>query len=310
MIAVRRFADHLAALTLGLLMALVALPVAAQIVSVPALESRVTDLAGLLQPAQVSALEQKLAALEQRKGSQVAILIVPTTGDETIEQFGLKVAETWQLGRGKVDGQAVDDGVLLLIATRDRKIRLEVGYGLEGAIPDAFAKRIIADQISPAFRQGNYAGGLDAAVTSVTALIDGEALPAPKKRQRSSNRQQEDLFVPVFIGFVVGMIAIGIVGRILGTLAGAGATALVAFVLIGGGLFVLLSAIGTAILLSFFGGRSRMRRVGRHTYRSGTPVMFPGGFGGGSGGFGGGGFGGGFGGGGGGFGGGGASGGW
>lgn len=297
---------HLLALALAFWLALFASPAVAQIVPVPELKSRVTDLAGLLQPAQAAALEQKLAALEKRKGSQVAILIVPTTGDEPIEPFALKVAEKWQLGRGEVDGQAVDDGVLLLIATRDRKIRLEVGYGLEGAIPDAFAKRIISDQISPAFRQGNYAGGLDAAVTSVTALIDGEALPAPARQQRSNSSQGEDRFVPVFIGFVVGMMAIGIVGRLLGTLAGAGATALAAFVLIGGGLFVLLSAIGTAILLSVFGGRARMKRVGRHTYRSGTPIIFPGGFGGG----GGGGFGGGFGGGGGGFGGGGASGGW
>lgn len=295
-----------AGLILALLMTVFASPAVAQIVPVPALKSRVTDLAGLLQPNQAAALEQKLAALEERKGSQLAILIVPTTGDEAIEPFALKVAEKWQLGRGKVDGQAVDDGVLLLIATRDRKIRLEVGYGLEGAIPDAFAKRIISEQISPAFRQGNYAGGLDAAVTSVTALIDGEALPAPSKRQRSNSNQEEGLFVPVFIGFVVGMMAIGIAGRFLGTIAGAGATALAAFVLIGGGLFVFLSAAGTAILLSMFGGRARMKRVGRHTYRSGTPVIFPGGFGGG----GGGGFGGGFGGGGGGFGGGGASGGW
>lgn len=297
---------RVSALIFVLLIAALASPAVAQIIPAPELKSRVTDLAGLLQPTQAAALEQKLAALEERKGSQVAILIVPTTGDEAIEPFALKVAEKWQLGRGKVDGQPVDDGVLLLVATRDRKIRLEVGYGLEGAIPDAFAKRIISDQISPAFRQGDYAGGLDAAVTSVTALIDGEALPAPTQRQQSNSGQGEGKFVPIFIGFVVGMMGIGIAGRFLGTLAGAGATALAAFVLIGGGLFVFLSAVGTAILLSIFGGRARMKRVGRHTYRSGTPVIFPGGFGGG----GGGGFGGGFGGGGGGFGGGGASGGW
>lgn len=283
---------------------------AQQPVPVPQLSARVTDLAGLLAPPQEQRLEQKLADLEARKGAQVAILIVPTTGEETIEQYSLRVAENWQLGRGEVDGRPVDDGLLLLVASKDRKVRLEVGYGLEGAIPDAYAKRIIADQITPAFRAGDFGGGLSAAVDSITALIDGEALPAPQKKQ--SDRGQGGNFTgPIFIGFVIGMLAIGIVGRTLGTLVGIGSGVGAAYLLstILSDLF--FAGLGTWIVLSMFGGRSRLRRTGRHTYRSDGPVIFPGGFGGGSGGgFGGGGFGGGFGGGGGGFGGGGASGGW
>ncbi|MGH1360419.1 MAG: TPM domain-containing protein [Burkholderiaceae bacterium] len=280
---------------------------AQQPVAVPALQARVTDLAGLLGARQAQQLEQKLAALETRKGAQVAILIVPTTGAETIEQFGLRVAETWQLGRGKVDGQAVDDGLLLLIASKDRKIRLEVGYGLEGAVPDAYAKRIIADQISPAFRQGDFAGGLNAAVDSITALIDGEPLPAPQSK-RGNQDNGSNYLGAIAVGFVVGMIAMAIVGRTLGTLAGIGAGVGTAFLMTAILSDLFFAGFGTWIVLSMFGGGRRMRRVGRHTYRSDGPVIFPGGFGGGGGGSGG--FGGGFGGGGGGFGGGGASGGW
>lgn len=287
-----------------------ALAAAQQSLPVPPLKSRVTDLAGLLQPAQASRLELQLAALETRKGAQLAILILPSTGDESIEQYSLRVAETWQLGRGTVDGKAVDDGVLLLVATKDRKIRLEVGYGLEGAIPDAYAKRIIADQISPAFRQGDYAGGLNAAVVSLTALIDGEALPAPKTGSRAQS-SENNYWGPIFIGFVVGVLVMGLAGRTLGLVAGVGASFILSLLMSAVLLEIVFNGVGTAVMLSMFGGRSRMRKVGRHTYRSGPPVMLPGGFaGGGSSRGGGGGFGGFGGGGGGGFGGGGASGGW
>ncbi len=127
------------------------------LVAVPPLQGRVTDLTGTLSAEQRRSLDDELAALEQRKGSQIAILIVPTTQPEAIEQYSIRVAEQWKIGRGKVDGKSVDDGVLVVVAKNDRRVRIEVGYGLEGAIPDAYAKRIIDESIAPRFRQGDYA---------------------------------------------------------------------------------------------------------------------------------------------------------
>ena len=128
----------------------------------PTLEARVTDLTGTLTAAQQADLEQKLAAFEQRKGSQVALLMVQTTQPETIEQYSLRVVETWKLGREKPD-----DGVLLLVALQDRAMRIEVGYGLEGALPDITAKRIIDDTITPLFRQGDIYGGVNAGLQQI-----------------------------------------------------------------------------------------------------------------------------------------------
>ena len=117
-----------------------------------------------------------MAAFEAKKGSQIAVLIVPTTQPEDIAQFGIRVAEAWKIGR-----KNVDDGVILIVAKEDRKLRLEVGYGLEGAIPDAIAKRVIAETITPFFKKGDYAGGIDAGVTQLMQLIEGETLPEPVK---------------------------------------------------------------------------------------------------------------------------------
>ena len=121
----------------------------------PALSARVTDLTGTLSAEQVTALEKRLAGFEARKGAQIAVLLVPTTRPETIEQFGIRVAEKWKIGRTKVD-----DGVIVIVAMKDRTARLEVGYGLEGAVPDLKASRIIREIITPRFRQGDFYGGL------------------------------------------------------------------------------------------------------------------------------------------------------
>lgn len=155
-------------------------------VAVPPLKARVTDLTATLQPADVVALEQQLAALEAKKGSQVAILIVPTTQPETVEQYALRVAETWKLGR-----KGVNDGVLVLVAKNDRKLRIEVGYGLEGAIPDAVAKRIIAETIAPSFKQQQFHAGLVAGVEQIAKLLDGEALPPSKEVSGQSGQNDE-----------------------------------------------------------------------------------------------------------------------
>lgn len=262
------------------------------LVAVPDLSRRVTDLTATLSADQVASLEQKLAALEAQKGSQLAVLIVPTTQPEDIAQFGLRVADQWKIGREKAD-----DGVILIVAKGDRKLRLEVGYGLEGAIPDAIAKRVIAETISPYFKAGDFYGGIDAGVQQVTQLIQGESLPPPTPSSDSGGTG-ENLIVLIVLGFFLGSFFSALLGRgLASSLAGAG-TGTLAW-LTAGGLGASLFAGGLvffAVLL--LGGM-----------RGGGGGWGSGGHGGG--GFGGGGFGGGsWGGSGGGFGGGGASGSW
>src|SRR3974390_3581884 len=144
-------------------------------VAVPPLTGRVVDQTGTLSSGDIASLTQTLKALELRKGSQVAVLIVPTTQPETIEQYSIRVAEAWKIGRKKID-----DGALLVIAKDDRKLRIEVGYGLEGALNDATAKRIIDEIIVPDFRAGDFAGGISAGVDRIIRIVDGEPLPAPR----------------------------------------------------------------------------------------------------------------------------------
>ena len=143
-------------------------------VPVPPMGNRVTDQTGTLTDEQKSALEQTLRSFEARKGSQVAVLIVPSTAPETIEQYALRVAELWKPGR-----KNVDDGALLVVAKDDRTVRIEVGYGLEGALTDAASKRIISEIIVPRFRQGDFYGGITAGVERILHVIDGEPLPNP-----------------------------------------------------------------------------------------------------------------------------------
>lgn len=186
---------------------------AAAQIAVPPLKARVTDLTGTLSAQQQTAIEQSLAAFEKRKGSQIAVLIVPTTQPETVEQYAVRVEEIWKLGR-----KGVDDGVLLLIAKNDRKLRIEVGYGLEGVLPDAVAKRIIEDDITPRFKQGDFYGGISAGVERIVRVIDGEALPAPKAHpQQGGGMDFQTLLIFGFIlVFVVGRILRAIFGRFLG----------------------------------------------------------------------------------------------
>ena len=162
----------------ALLLCGIALAAAAE-VPVPALKARVTDLAGVLTSAQRTALEERLAAFEAKKGSQIAVLIVPTTQPETIEQYGIRAVDAWKLGR-----KGVDDGALLLVAMKDRAVRIEVGYGLEGVLPDAIAKRIIDEEIVPRFRAGDYYGGIEAGVGRMIRVIEGEPLPPPRARSQ------------------------------------------------------------------------------------------------------------------------------
>lgn len=212
---------------------------AAANVAVPELRARVTDQAATFDAARRAALEGKLQAFEAEKGSQVAVLIVPSTQPETIEQYSIRVVDAWKLGRAEQD-----DGVLLLVARNDRTLRIEVGQGLEGAIPDALARRIIDETIVPAFRQGDFAGGIEAGVDRILGLIRGEPLPPPRSRA-SGGAQPFDLGVGLFIVVLtLGQFLRRVIGRLAGaSLAAAGALA------VGALLFGWLAgAIGAALM--------------------------------------------------------------
>lgn len=165
-------------------------------VAVPELSRRVTDLTATLTAGEVATLEGRLQAFEAERGSQIAVLMLPTLQGEDIAQFGIRVAERWKIGRARVD-----DGVILIVAKDDRQMRLEVGYGLEGAIPDAVAKRVIAEVIAPHFRDGNYYAGIEAGVGQLMRLIEGEALPAPAPGHAEGD---DSLFAAVIMGGVIG----------------------------------------------------------------------------------------------------------
>ncbi len=161
---------------LGLFLLSAAGLAADDLVAVPPLKARVTDLTGTLSRDQAAALEADLAQFEKGRGSQVAILLLPTTQPESIEAYAIRVAEAWQPGR-----KGVDDGILILVAKNDRKLRIEVGRGLEGALPDAVAKRIIEETLLPRFRSGDYFGGLQDGVSQIKAIIAGEPLPSRRE---------------------------------------------------------------------------------------------------------------------------------
>ena len=267
---------------------------------IPALTARVMDQTGTLSAPQTQALEGKLAALEQSTGSQVVVLIVPTTAPEDIAAYGWRVADQWKIGR-----KDVGDGVLLLVAKQDRTVRIEVAKTLEGAIPDLAASQIIQGSLVPAFRQGDYAGGLNAAVDQLAARIRGEALPAPAARPaRNTGSDWQGLGLFFFVGVpILGSILSGILGRRAGALlTGLGAGTLAGW-LAASWLLGLGAGVVAWILVGVMGSGGRGGGSG------GPPIIWGGGGGGGS--WGGGGGGGGFSSGGGGdFGGGGASGRW
>lgn len=231
-------------------------------VAVPPLKTRVTDLTATLSAQQSAALETKIAAFEQRKGSQLAVLLVPTTEPETIEQYAIRVAEQWKLGR-----KGVDDGVLLLIAKNDRKLRIEVGRGLEGVIPDAYGKRIISDEIVPPFKQGDFDRGINAGVDRIIKLVDGEPLPAPKTQTRGVSADFDIGSALVWGGLLVlfvGGILRRIFGRFLGSMFTGGIAGGTAFALgagVAGGAFLgvivfVISLIGLGLLRGGGGGWS------------------------------------------------------
>lgn len=279
---------HLARL-LSLILALaLCLPAWAQDeVKVPALSGRVIDQTGTLTPEQQAALSAKLAAFEKEAGSQLVILMVPTVAPEDVTAYAQRVGETWKIGR-----KDVGDGLLLLVAKNDRKVRIEVAKTLEGAVPDLAARQIIQNAITPAFKKNDYAGGLNLAVDQLAMRIRGEDLPAPKKQGKQGRQSQgysfEELGALFFIGVpVLGGILIGIFGRKLGSVLTGGAAGALGWFLMSSLLVAGLAGIASMILVGVMGvgaGRSGGRHGG------GGPIIWGGGGGGGFGGGGGGGF--------------------
>jgi uncharacterized protein len=263
--------------------------------AVPKLTRHVTDLTGTLTTAQVDQLDAQLRALEQAKGAQVVVLLVPTTGAQDIEGYSLAVAEANRVGR-----KGIDDGLLLLVAKNDHRVRYEVGYGLEGAIPDAATARITREYLAPKFRNNDYFGGISDALGALTGLINGEALPAPVRDAASDAPASHPLQNGLLMAVFAALFLRGLFGR-----ARAWVRAPLGAVIIGGLLWLLIS-LGAGIVGALLGGALMLLPGGAGRSIGGGGW---GGFGGG-GGWSGGGSGGGFSGGGGSFGGGGSTGSW
>ena len=253
---------------------------------IPPLSGRVIDQSGTLSSAQQGALTEKLAAIEAKRGSQIVVLIVPTTQPEDIASYGYRVADAWKIGR-----RDVGDGIVVIVAKNDRRINIEIAKALEGAIPDVLAGRIIAEQIKPAFKADDYAGGLNAAIDRLDKAIGGEALPAPSRgaQKPSSNRggfDFQDLAIFLFVGVpILGAILTGVLGRKLGALVTGGAVGGIGFWLTTS----LLVAAGAGLIAMFLVGVMGMGAASRLGRGSGGPIIWGGGGGGGFGGFGGGG---------------------
>lgn len=276
---------------------------ASEEVAVPPLAAHVTDLTGTLTTGQAHALEQTLQSFEAHKGSQIAVLIVPSTRPETIEQYGIRVADRWKLGR-----KGIDDGAILIVAKDDRTMRIEVGYGLEGVLNDATAKRIISEIITPRFREGDFEGGIRDGVDRMIRVVDGEPLPEPGANAATGDSRLRDyaLVAALFALFLGGVLR-SLIGRVPGALVSAGVLGFLAWV-VAGAISVALICGLIAFFVTLLGGGFRGPLTGGMAGGRNRGTGY-GGFGRGT--FsGGGGFGGGYRGGGGGFGGGGASGRW
>ena len=215
---------------------------------IPALTSRVTDLTGTLDAQQKQTLESELAALEQRKGAQIAVLIVPTTEPEDIAAYALRVFDQWKLGR-----KGIDDGILLLIAKNDKKLRLQVGKGFEGTLTDVTSKRIIDEVIVPAFRKNDFAGGIDAGVDKAIGVVAGEKLPAPSRSTSSSHDWIGDwlgflIFAGLGLFWVVASTLNRLFGRVGGSIVGGAAAGLLGWFLTS----LVIVGVGAGIVVFLF----------------------------------------------------------
>lgn len=248
---------------------------AQQVLPVPALSAHVIDQTGTLTAADMASLESRLAGFEKAKGSQIVVLMVPTTQPEDIASYANRVANSWKIGR-----RQAGDGLLLIVAKNDRRMRIEVSKALEGAVPDIAAGQIIDDTMKPHFRNNDFAGGIAAAVDQLTRRIEGEALPAPGQERTAPVQQTGNIDWINALVFVVMIALVG--GAILKTLLGRGLGSLATGAAAGGVMFMLsgiLLAAGVAGLLAMLialltglGGRSSAGTSMRH----GGPVILPG----------------------------------
>jgi uncharacterized protein len=220
------------------------------LVEVPPLKAPVTDLSATLSASELASLNEELRAFEERKGSQVAVLIVPTTKPESIEQYGIRVAEQWKVGRKKVD-----DGAILVVAKDDRTLRIEVGYGLEGVLNDATANRIIDEVIVPRFRQNDFSGGIAAGVGSMMKVIDGEPLPAADQPRPADGGAGLTQLLPVALVAVVvlGGVFRALLGRVAGAAVTGGLIGVAAWMLAGAAVIGLIAG-SIAFLFTLVGG--------------------------------------------------------
>jgi uncharacterized protein len=220
--------------------------------AIPALSSPVTDLTQTLSSQEQQTLANKLSAYAKEKGSQIAVLIVPTTQPEDIAQYSIRVADAWKIGREKQD-----DGVIIIVAKDDRKMRIEVGYGLEGAIPDLVAKRVVSEVMSPHFKQGDFYGGLNAATDTIAKLINGENLPAPSAADSNVAGAgfMELLPIIMFGAIISGMILRGIFGTFFGSALNGGLVAALVWIFGAAMLAIILAAIAGFIFTLAMGGR-------------------------------------------------------
>lgn len=216
---------------------------------VPPLSGRIVDLSHTLSADQRQSLDKRLQDFEQRKGSQIAVLIVSGTEPEAIEQYAIRVAEQWKLGRKKVD-----DGAILVIAKDDRALRIEVGYGLEGALNDATSKRIIDDIIVPDFRRGDFYGGISAGVDAMIRVIDGEPLPEPDKSTEGSASATGLMPLLFIAALVLSGVMRALFGRGKGALIAGGVLGIATWLLSGLLLFALFAAV-MGVALTLAGGR-------------------------------------------------------
>ena len=259
---------------------------AAAQVPVPPLTGHVTDQTGTLTTEQKAALEQTLTAFEARKGSQLAVLMIASTAPEEVEQFALRVAEKWKLGRRRVD-----DGAILVVAKDDRAVRIEVGYGLEGALNDLTSKRIISETVLPRFKQQDFSGGITAGVDQIIRVVDGEPLPEPSNTPaRSIGSVQQYTPVLFILALAVGGVLRAVLGKVPGSLVTGGVVAVIAWFVVGA-VSVALGAGVIALFVTLLGGGMSGRGLGGlgGYYRGGSRGGGGGGFSGGGGGFGGGG---------------------
>ena len=257
---------------------------ATALVGVPPLSGRIVDLSATLSADQLAQLNTSLRTIEERKGSQIAVLIVPTTQPEAIEQYAIRVAEQWKIGRKKVD-----DGAILVVAKNDRSLRIEVGYGLEGALNDATAKRIIDDIIVPRFKQGDFYGGINAGVDSMIKVVEGEPLPAANRSALDINPANLKQLLPValVVAVLLGGVLRSALGRVPGAAVTGGIIGVAAWLIAGLALSAVVAGV-LGFLFTLMGG-GRMGMAGLYLGQGHGGGGLGGGFRGGGGGFGGGG---------------------